>query len=89
MRAANYSSMNVFNPEQIREINNVIKLNFIQGNDVHDKDAIKTSDVKFVNYGKIQKYISPFVEFCLTANNNFFGFDLHPLTTLKKLNYNI
>ena len=89
MRAANYSSMNVFNPEQIREINNVIKLNFIQGNDVHDKDAIKTSDLKFVNYGKIQKYISPFVEFCLTANNNFFGFDLHPLTTMKKLNYNI
>ena len=25
----------------------------------------------------------------MTANNNFFGFDLHPLTNLKKLNYNI
>ena len=24
----------------------------------------------------------------MEANNNFFGFDLHPLTSLKKLNYN-
>jgi PKHD-type hydroxylase len=89
MRAANYSSMNIFNLEQIKEINSIIKSNYIQAKDVYDKESVKTSDVKFVNYGKIQKYISPFVEFCLEANNNFFGFDLHPLTTLKKLNYNI
>ena len=37
---------------------------------------------------KVEKHIFPFIEFCLTANNNFFGFDLHPLTSLKKLNYN-
>ena len=70
MRAANYSSMNVFNPEQIREINNVIKLNFIQGNDVHDKDAIKTSDVKFVNYGKIQKHIQENKNVLISAHGN-------------------
>jgi valyl-tRNA synthetase len=28
-------------------------------------------------------------EIPIWANNNFFGFDLHPLTSLKKLNYNI
>ena len=89
MRAANYSSMNIFNLDQIKEINETIKLNFIKGNDDYAKDAVKTSDVKFVNYGKIQSKILPFVEFCLTANNNFFGFDLHPLTSMKKLNYNI
>ena len=89
MRAANYSSMNIFNLEQIREINNIIKLNFIKGNDDYAKESLKTSDIKFVNYGKVQKHIFPFIEFCLTANNNFFGFDLHPLTSLKKLNYNI
>ena len=89
MRAANYSSMNIFNDDQIKEINNIIKLNFIKGNDDYAKKSVKTSNVKFVNYGKIQKYIDPFVEFCFTANNNYFGFDLHPLTSLKTLNYNI
>ena len=57
MRAANYSSMNIFNLEQIKEINHIIKLNFIKGNDDYAKDAVKTSDVKFVNYGKVQKEI--------------------------------
>ena len=55
MRAANYSSMNIFNLEQIKEINNIIKLNFIKGSDNYAQDSVKTSDVKFVNYGKIQK----------------------------------
>ena len=89
MRAANYSSMNIFNIDQIKEINNVIRSNFTKGQDDYAKTAEKTSEVKFVYYEKIQKYISPFVEFCLTANNNFFGFDIHPLTSMKKLNYNI
>ena len=89
MRAANYSSMNIFNLEQVKEINNTIKLNFIEGDDNYAKDAVKTSDVKFINYGKIKEKIHPFVEFCLAANNKFFGFDIHPLTSFKKLNYNI
>ena len=55
MRAANYSSMNIFNLEQIKEINNIIELNFIKGNDDYAKDAVKSSDVKFVNYGKIKE----------------------------------
>ena len=88
MRAANYSSMSIFNLDQIKEINDIIKLNFIRGNDDYAKDAVKTSNVKFVNYGKIKEKILPFVESRLTANNNFFGFDHHPLTTMKKLNYN-
>ena len=57
MRAANYSSMNIFSLEQIKEINNIIKLNFIKGSDNYAQDSVKTSDVKFVNYGKIQKQI--------------------------------
>tara|TARA_B100000795_G_scaffold135745_1_gene101373 strand:- start:64 stop:606 length:543 start_codon:yes stop_codon:yes gene_type:complete len=88
MRAANYSSMNIYNKEQIKDINAIIKSNLIEGKDDYAADAHKTSDVKFVNLGKVQKYINPFIDFCLTANNNFFGFDLHPLTSLKKLNYN-
>ena len=88
MRAANYSSMKIFNLDQIKEINNVINSNFVEGKDDFAVDSHKTSDVKFVNLGKIQRFIYPFLDFCLTANNNFFGFDLHPLTSLKKLNYN-
>ena len=63
MRAANYSSMNIFNLEQIKEINNVIKSNFIKGNDDYAKNSIKTSEIKFVNYAKIQKYIFPLWNF--------------------------
>jgi len=88
MRAANYSSMKIFNQDQIKEINNIIKSNFVDGKDDFATDSHKTSDVKFLYLGKIQKYIFPFIDFCLTANNNFFSFDLHPLTSLKKLNYN-
>ena len=61
MRAANYSSMNIFNKEQVKEINNVIKENFIEGKDDYAADSHKTSNVKFVNLGKIQKYIHPFI----------------------------
>ena len=89
MRAANYSSMNIFNESQVKEINKVIKSNFVEGKDDFAVDSHKTSDVKFVYLGKIQKYIFPFIDFCQTANNNFFGFDLHSLTSFKKLNYNI
>ena len=89
MRAANYTSMNIFNKSDIKEINKAINQNLISGKDNYAQESLKTSEVKFVNLGKIQKYINPFLEFCLTAINNFFGFDLHPLTSFKKLNYNI
>ena len=89
MRAANYISMNIFNKNQVKEINKVINSNLIDGKDDYASESNKTSDVKFVNFGVIEKYISPFVDFCFTANNNFFGFDLHSLTSMKKLNYNI
>ena len=89
MRAANYSSMNIFNKDQIKEINKVITSNFVEGKDDFAVDSKKTSNVKFVNLGRIQKHIYPFIDFCLTANNNYFGFDLHPVTSQKRLNYNI
>ena len=60
----------------------------VEGKDDFAAESHKTSEVSFIYLGKIQKFILPFIDFCLTANNNFFGFDLHPLTSLKKLNYN-
>ena len=53
MRAANYSSMNIFNKDQVKEINNAIKENFIEGIDDAATNSRKTSNVKFVNLGKI------------------------------------
>ena len=75
MRAANYTSMNIFNESDIKEINKAINQNLISGKDNYAQESLKTSEVKFVNLGKIQNYINPFLEFCLTANNNFFGFE--------------
>ena len=53
MRAANYSSMNIFNEIQIKEINTAIKSNFVEGKDDFAVNSNKTSDVKFVYLGKI------------------------------------
>ena len=89
MRAANYSSMNIFNENQVKEINKVIKSNFVEGKDDFAADSNKTSDVKFVYLGKIQQYIFPFIDFWQQQVQYFFGVDLHSLTSLKKLNYNI
>ena len=60
MRAVNYSSMNIFNDSQIKEINTAIKSNFVEGKDDFAADSHKTSDVKFVYLGKVQQYIFPF-----------------------------
>ena len=57
MRAANYTSMNIFNKSDIKEINKVINQNLISGKDNYAQESLKTSEVKFVNLGKIQKYI--------------------------------
>ena len=51
MRAANYSSMNLFNKDQVKEINSIINLNFVEGKDDFAVDSNKTSNVKFVNFG--------------------------------------
>tara|TARA_B100000787_G_C15912317_1_gene173049 strand:+ start:48 stop:242 length:195 start_codon:yes stop_codon:yes gene_type:complete len=57
MRAANYSSMNIYNKEQIKEINAIIKSNLIEGKDDYAADSHKNSDVKFVNLGKVQNIL--------------------------------
>ena len=68
MRAANYSSMNIYNQDQIKEINSIIRSNFVAGRDNFASKSNKTSEVKFVLYGNLQKYIGQFVDFCFTAN---------------------
>ena len=52
MREANYASMNIFNSDQVSEINNIIKNNLIQGKD-KPATAKKTSEVKFVNFNML------------------------------------
>lgn len=89
MREAPYSFAKIFNDAQVKELNEIIKKNFIKSEDVYATGAQKTSDVKFVRFGSIQRFLGAFVDFCYTSNVNYFGFDLHPLTSQKRLNYNI
>ena len=89
MREAPYIFGKIYTLEQVKEINNTIKENFIKGDDNYARGAEKTSEVKFVRFGQIQRHMGPFLDFCYTSNINYFGFDLHPITSQKRLNYNI
>jgi len=90
MREATYSYIkNLFNIEQIKEININIKKNLnVNAVDAPAISAKKTSDVKFLKLGAIERHIFPFIDYCQTANISSFGFDLHQLTSQKILNYN-
>jgi|TARA_B110000967_G_C18718896_1_gene476601 predicted 2-oxoglutarate/Fe(II)-dependent dioxygenase YbiX len=90
MREATYSyAKNLFNSEQIKELNILINKNLtVNAKDAPAINAEKTSDVKFLRLGPIQRHIFPFIDYSLTANISSFGFDLHQLTSQKVLNYN-
>ena len=90
MREATYSfAKNLFNDNQIKEINSIIKKNLnVDAKDAPAISAEKTSEIKFLKLGTIQRFIFPFIDYCHTANIASFGFDLHQLTSQKILNYN-
>ena len=90
MRETLYSfAKNIIPKNQISELNKVISKNFLDdAKDKPAKEAIKSSQVKFIKLGIVRNYLAPFIDFCLTANNTNFGFDLHQLTSQKILNYN-
>lgn len=78
----------LFNLDQIKRINEKINLSLIESKDNPSDKAIKTSQVKFVKLLSIQNLIMPFIDFCYSANNEYYGFDLFSLTSNKILNYN-
>ena len=78
----------LFNIEQIKKINEKINLSLIESKDNPSNKAIKTSQVKFIKLFSIQNLIMPFIDFCYSANNEYYGFDLFSLTSNKILNYN-
>ena len=78
----------LFNIEQIKKINEKINLSLIESKDNPSNKAIKTSQVKFIKLFSIQNLIMPFIDFCHSANNEYYGFDLFSLTSNKILNYN-
>ena len=89
MREAPFSFGKLYKKEDIKILNKAINENFIKGEDDYATGAEKTSEVKFVRFGKIQRFLGPFLDFCYTSNINYFGYDLHPITSQKRLNYNI
>ena len=78
----------LFNIEQIKKINEKINFSLIESKDNPSNKAIKTSQVKFIKLFSIQNLIMPFIDFCHSANNEYYGFDLFSLTSNKILNYN-
>lgn len=90
MRATTYSfAKNLFNFEQIKEINSVIKENLIIDlKDLPAIDAKKSAEVKFLKLGMIQRHIISFIDYCHTSNVSNYGFDLFQLTSQKILHYN-
>ena len=88
MRETVYNTAPLFKIDHIQKINKTISENLVQGNDQSKKEAIKTSQVKFVHLGAIQHLIMPFLDFIITSNTYHYGFDLFQLSGSKKLNYN-
>ncbi len=89
MRETTYSfAKNLFSPDQIKGINEQAKKSFISGSDYLATSAKKSSNVKFLYLGSIQKFILPFLDYCFSVNNSKFGFDLFQLSSQTILNYN-
>ena len=88
MREQLFAVSQLYNSEQIKNLNNTIKNNLIESTDNPSSDSIKTSQVKFVRLLPLQNLIGPFIDFCMSVNNFHYGFDLFPLTSSKILNYN-
>tara|TARA_E500000178_G_C16496653_1_gene519782 strand:- start:1 stop:540 length:540 start_codon:yes stop_codon:yes gene_type:complete len=88
MRETLYNTAPLFNIEHIKKLNKAINDHLVKGSDKPNTDAIKTSQVKFVNLGAIQHLILPFLDFIITSNTYYYGFDIFQLTGSKKLNYN-
>ena len=87
MRETSYITSKLFNSDQIKLLNKDIKKNLIIAKDTPNKEAIKTSQVKFVRLFSIQKLILPFIDFIISSNTNHFGYDLFQLNASKILNY--
>jgi PKHD-type hydroxylase len=90
MRKTLFTHAQIYNLDQVKELNKLITKNFITtSRDKQAEDAVKTSKVKFIKLGIIGNLLNPFIQFCNSANVNSFGFDLFNLNSDKTLNYNI
>jgi|TARA_B100001778_G_C18323456_1_gene509738 Rps23 Pro-64 3,4-dihydroxylase Tpa1-like proline 4-hydroxylase len=90
MRKTLFTHGQVYNLDQVKELNKLIKKNFITtAMDKPAQQSVKTSEIKFVKLGSVGSLLNPFIQFCISANVNAFGFDLFPLNADKILNLNI
>ena len=81
MRSVLSSVSKLYNSQQVKKINEVIHANFLESGDNSAEGAIKTSQVRFIRMHPIQSFLGPFIDFCHSANNEHFGFDLLTLTS--------
>ena len=89
MRKTLYTHGQIYPNSQVREINEIVKNNFITAKDKPAENKVKTSEVKFVKLASIANILNPFIQFCISSNVNVFGYDLFALNADKTINYNI
>ena len=62
MRKTLFTHGQVYNLEQVKELNKLIRKNFITtSQDKPAEDSVKTSEVKFVKLGIIGNLLNPFI----------------------------
>lgn len=82
--------LNVYTPEECAEICQLMQSHInVTIRDLPSKDAVKTSKVGMVEYGKVKEKLEKFKDIALDGNKHLFGFDLFQFTDLEYLMYNI
>ena len=80
MRATNFAIAKLYSLEEIQELNKIVNENLVDvGEDKSAKLSIKTSEIKTVRLSSIHQKLAKFIQFTLSTNHTYFGFDLYQL----------
>lgn len=81
---------NIYTPEQCAEICQLLESNInVAVRDLPSKDAVKTSKVGNIEFGRVKEKLGKFLNLSLDANKHLFGFDLFHYTDLEYVLYNV
>jgi PKHD-type hydroxylase len=81
---------NIYTQEECVEICQLFQSNInVTIRDLPSKDAVKSSKVGNVEFGKVKEKVEKFKNLSLDANKHLFGFDLFQYTDLEVLLYNV
>ena len=78
----------IYSPDEIKNINNVLQRNLLDGEDNLAKGIVKTSAVRFVQWGAVNDILANAADCIYHANRVNFSYDIHPLDRRQVLNFN-